>query len=153
MQIEGSEISCQVNVSGVGQSENGDSESIDLKLRAEEDISLMKNQKLDIISVCYEKPTIIGTAQNAEICVDVEICYSIKEFSEVSAVCCLEISEEHSIKSENRPSLVVLCSERNSDIWSLAKKYGSTMEMIENVNKTGEEFSVSRRPLLIPRAK
>lgn len=153
VQVDGSEISCQVNVSGGGQSENGDSEAIDLKLRAEEDISLMKNQKLDIISVCYEKPVIIGTAQNAEICVDVEIGYSIKEFSEISAVCCMEISEERSIKSENRPSLVVLCSERNSDIWSLAKKYGSTMEIIENANKTGEEFSVSRRPLLIPRAK
>lgn len=152
-EVDGNEISLQVNVSGVGQTEGGELEAIELKLCAEESVALMKNQRLNIISVFCEKPTIIGMAQNAELCVDVEICYNIKELSEISAVCCLEINEESPIRAGNRPSLVVLCSERDADIWSLAKKYGSTMEMIENANKTGEVFLAAQRPLLIPRAK
>jgi len=152
-QVNGSEISCQVNVGGVGQCENGELESIKLKLSADENIELCKNQRLNILSVCCEKPTIIGMAQNAEICVDVSIGYNIREYSEICAVCSLEFNEDCPTKSENHPSLVVLCSERDSDLWSLAKKYGSTMEMIENVNKSSEEFSIKRRPLLIPRVK
>lgn len=152
-EVDGNEISCQVNVGGVGISEGGELEAIELKLSDNERVDLAVNQQLKLIYVCCEKTAIIGVGQNAEFSVDVAITYGIKEFMEINAVCCLEMSEECTVKGENRPSLVVICSHRESDIWSLAKKYGSTMEMIENVNKQGDEFSVSRRPLLIPRAK
>ncbi len=152
-QVDGSEISCQVIIGGVGLCENCELEAIELKLSDEENIELCKNQRLNILSVCCEKPTIIGMAQNAEISVDITIGYNIREYSEICAVCSLEFDEDCPTRNENRPSLVVLCSERESDLWNIAKKYGSTMEMIENANKSGEEFSISRRPLLIPRAK
>ena len=152
-EVDGNEISCQVNVGGVGQCENGELEPIELKLSEEVNVELCKNQRLNILSVCCENPMIIGMAHNAEFSVDVTITYNIREYSEICAVCSLEVCEDCTTKYEHRPSLVVLCSERESDIWSMAKKYGSTMEMIENANKCGEEFSIMRRPLLIPRAK
>lgn len=152
-EIEGNEIRVNLNIGGVGKTESGEQEAIELKLCAEENIELSKGQRLNIASVCYEKPVITGMAQNAEISVEVEIAYFISEAFEVCAVCCLDICEDCPIKKEERPSLVVLCADRETDLWSLAKKYGSTMEMIENANKVNGEFSARCRPLLIPRAK
>jgi len=152
-ETQGDEIRLNVNISGVGRTESGELEAIELKLSSEEIIELSKGQRLNISSVCCDKPVITGSAQNAEISVGVEIKYCIKETFEIDAVCCIEIREDCPINKEDRPSLVVLCAERETDLWSLAKKYGSTMEMIENANIVNGEFSVRCRPLLIPRAK
>ncbi len=152
-EAEGNEIRVSVNIGGVGRCENGELEAIGLKLNTEEKVELMRNQRLNIASVCCEKPMIIGAPQNAEISVAVNINYCIKEFSEISAVCCLDICEDCPIRYDDRPSLVVLCSDRESDLWCLAKKYGSTVEMIENANKFYDDFTPRCRPLLIPRAK
>ncbi|MBP8641095.1 MAG: DUF3794 domain-containing protein [Oscillospiraceae bacterium] len=152
-EFDANEITCHVQVGGIGKCEGGEAEAIELKLIAQECIALMKNQRLNIISVCCDKAAIIGTAQNAEFCVDVIIGYNIREFMDINAVNALDITDECITKRDNHPSLIVLCSDREYDIWSLAKKYGSTMDMIENANKIGDEFSIARRPLLIPRSK
>ncbi len=152
-EIEGNAIRVSLSVSGVGKSEGGELEAIDLKLNDEEQVELMRNQRLSIVSVCCEKPMMIGSPQNAEISVGVEITYCIKETSEISAVCSLEICEDCPMRNGDRPTLVVLCAERETDLWKLAKKYGSTMDIIESANKMNNEFSPKCRPLLIPRAK
>ena len=95
----------------------------------------------------------IGTLQNAELAVELTIAYGLMEFSEIVAVGGLELGENNSAERGNRPSLVVVCTNRGADVWSLAKKYGSTVEMIENANREGEAFNPARRPLLVPRAK
>lgn len=152
-ELEGNAIRVSANVSGVGKTESGELEAILLKLDGEEIVELMRNQRIEIISVCCEKPIITGAPHSSEFSVVIEIAYCIKEYSEISAVCALEICEDCQMYSGSRPTLVVLCSERESDLWKLAKKYGSTMEMIESANKINNEFSPKCRPLLIPRAK
>ncbi|MFB0919570.1 MAG: DUF3794 domain-containing protein [Oscillospiraceae bacterium] len=152
-EISGNAICASVTVSGVGKSEGGEPDAIEAKLSCEEPIELMRNQKIEIISVCCEKPMITGSPQSAELSVGVEIAYCINEFCEISALCAIEVCDDCPMRSSDRPTLVVLCSERESDLWKLAKKYGSTMEMIEAANKTNNEFSPKCRPLLIPRAK
>ena len=152
-EAEGNEISCRANVSGVGISEGKEFEAIELKLSADEKVELAMNQELRLKAVCCDKTAVMGMGQNAEFSADVSIVYYIREYHEINALCGLEMGEECISKGENRPSLVVICSQRESDVWSLAKKYGSTMEMIENANKAADGLSVSRRPLLIPRAK
>ena len=151
-EAEGNEISVRANVSGVGVSEGKELEAIELKLSSDEKIELGMNQELRLKALCCDKTAIMGMGANAEFSADISIVYNIREYPEINAVCALEMGEECVSKGE-RPSLVVICSPRESDLWSLAKKYGSTMEMIENANKAGDGFNVSRRPLLIPRAK
>lgn len=152
-EIEGNAIRVSLSVSGVGKLESAELEALEVKLNGEETVVLMRNQRLNIISVCCEKPIITGAPQSAELSVGVEIAYCIKETSEISAVCSLEICEDCEMNNGSRPTLVVLCSERETDLWMLAKKYGSTMDMIESANKMNSEFSPKCRPLLIPRAK
>ncbi len=151
-EINGNEIRCEIIVSGVGMAENEELDPIMLCLQAEEAIDLTKGQRLYISDVCCEAPVIIGVAQNAEINVDINLAYSINECMEIEAVCGIEINEDCPVDREHSPTLVVLCSDRDTDLWSLAKKYGSTMEMIENANSLDGDFSITRRPLLIPRA-
>jgi len=151
-EVDGNEIRCEINVSGVGVVENEELEPIELCLKDEEAVELTKGQGLYITDVCCEAPVIIGLPKNTEISVDVNLGYRINEFMEVGAVSGLEMNEDCPAANENCPSLVVLCSDRDTDLWSLAKKYGSTMEMIENANSLDGDFSITRRPLLIPRA-
>lgn len=152
-EADGNEIVCRAYISGVGKSESGDLESIALELKAEENIELTKSQKLNIVSICCGQPAVIGPMQNAEVGIEINIEYAIVEFSEINAVAGIELDEESNARSENCPSLVVLCSERGTDLWSLAKKYGSTVELITNSNTIDGEFSTNRRPLLIPKSK
>ncbi|NCB74193.1 MAG: DUF3794 domain-containing protein [Clostridia bacterium] len=152
-EAEGSEISVRADVSGVGLSEGRELEAIELKLSANEKIELDMNQELRLKAVCCDKTAVLGMGANAEFSADVLIVYNIREYQEINAVCGLEMSEESILKGVGRPSLIVICSPREYDLWNLAKKYSSTMEMIENANKTADGFNVSRRPLLIPRAK
>ena len=152
-EAEGNEISCRANVSGVGVSEGKELEAIELKLSAGEKVELAMNQELRLQAVCCGKTAISGMGANAEFSADVSIVYNIREYEEINAVCGLEMGEERISKGESRPSLVVICSPRDSDVWALAKKYGSTTEMIENANKGADGFNVTRRPLLIPRSK
>lgn len=152
-EVDGGTVKAAVTVTGVGRTESGEAEPIAVRLRAEEAMTLTANQKLRIASVCWERPMSIGTPQNAELAVELTIAYGLMEFSEIVAVGGLELGENNSAERGNRPSLVVVCTNRGADVWSLAKKYGSTVEMIENANREGEAFNPARRPLLVPRAK
>ncbi len=152
-EVDGSVIKADATVTGVGRTESGEAEPIAVRLHAEEALTLTASQKLRIASTCWEKPMLIGTPQNAELAVELAIAYGLIEFGEIVAVNGLELGEENSAERGNRPSIVVVCTNHGADAWSLAKKYGSTVEMIENANREGEVFNSARRPLLIPRAK
>ena len=152
-ELSGGDIGVTVEIGGIGKTEIGELESIKIKLSKEETVALASNQKLNIICICCERPTVIGMPQNAEISLDLELCFCIQEFADIGTVIGLECCEDSPSKTENRPSLVVICSDRDAELWSLAKNYCSTVEMIETANKVNDEFSPANRPLLIPRAR
>ena len=152
-EAEGNEIRVTVKLGGVGRCENGELEPLDMKLTADEKIELMRNQRLAIVSVCCDKPMMSGTAQNADISVGIELMYCVIEHSDICAVDSIEVCEDCPIRACDRPSLIVLCSDKESDLWCLAKKYGSTVDMIERANSFGDGFTAGCRPLLIPRAR
>ena len=149
---EDSDIVVKADISGVGKSENGELEPIGMEMKAEEDIGITKNQKINILSVCADQPAVIGSAHNADLSVDIVIEYNIEEYSELNAVSGIDADEECAMRNGNSPSLVVICSNKETDLWSLAKKYGSTMDMIKEANTVDGAFSINKRPLLIPRS-
>ncbi|MEG2103914.1 MAG: DUF3794 domain-containing protein [Oscillospiraceae bacterium] len=146
---QGGELSCYVKICGVGVCEKGELHSVEAVLKASEGLQLEKNQQISVLAVCCEPLSII---QNAEVCMELCIEYEVCENGKICAVCALELHEECPVRQEGCPSLVVLCAEKDSDIWVLAKKYGSTTKMIETANCKSGEFCASQRPLLIPKA-
>ena len=152
--VEGNKLLVTLELGGAGRAEGGELIALSAKLTAEECITLAPNQSLRICAICCERPAIVGAPQSAEICVDLELTYRITEHMEISPISALELNNEDEAKRpESRPTLVIICAPREADVWSLAKQYGSTVEMIEKANTVEGEFQVNNRPLLIPRAK
>ncbi|MEG2071758.1 MAG: DUF3794 domain-containing protein [Oscillospiraceae bacterium] len=151
-ELNGEEISCRADVSGVGTGGTGELEALELALRSSFETELAENQYIVIKSLCYEPLTVIGTGRNAEISLDVNVSLDIIEERYASNVNVLEFDEAAPLRSFGKPSMVVLCSEKENDLWQIAKKYGSTAEIIEAANSIDGDFSLNQRPLLVPRA-
>lgn len=149
----GNTLSVKAIVSGAGKNEDGGREAIFVEMTAEESVDLTKGQSLKLISVCPETPVVVGTGQNTEVSVFVDVLYSVNESFEVTAICGIEAEEKCCVKNTQSPSFIMLCSNKEADLWTLAKTYGSTTELIKAANSADGDFSISRRPLLIPKAK
>lgn len=145
---EGSRLICTAELCGIGQGEGGELLPIKLTLSAEEQLALAEGQSLELHSVCCESPVM---EQNGDISLSVTAEYCIHEQGEMRAVHTLEYDESCPCASAQRPSLTVLIAKSDADLWTLAKKYRSTEELITRVNTVGDSFDISRRPLLIPR--
>lgn len=148
-EVQGNEICCTVKTCGVAVVDDGALESLEAELKGRLELTLPENGRLHLLSACCD-PVVLE--QGMELCVDVCVEYCIFQCCEIYAVSSIELNEEAPKPREGCPSLVVLCSHSDMDTWMLAKKYGSTIELIEGANCGDGEFCVSRRPLLIPKA-
>lgn len=146
---EGASIICRAELCGFAENEDGELVPLRLTLSAEEQLSLAERQRLELISFCGEP---LSVEQGGEVSLAVTVEYSIYEQGSITAVRELYYDEEKPINQSELPSLTVLIAPGNDELWTLAKKYGSTVELITAVNSCGEDFSPSKRPLLIPRA-
>ncbi len=148
-EVQGNEICCTVKTCGVGIVEDGALEALEAELKGRIEIALPESGRLHLLSVCCD-PVIVE--QGTELCVDVCVEYCVFQCCEIYAVSGIELNEEAPKLRDGCPSLVVICTHSDMDAWMLAKKYGSTVELIESANRCDGEFCVSRRPLLIPKA-
>ena len=146
---EGASIISRAELCGFAENEDGELVPLRLTLSAEEQLSLAERQRLELISFCGEP---LSVEQGGEVSLAVTVEYSIYEQGSITAVRELCYDEEKPINQSELPSLTVLIAPGNDELWTLAKKYGSTVELITAVNSCGEDFSPSKRPLLIPRA-
>lgn len=145
---EGCRLICTAELSGIGREEDGQRIPLKLTLSAEEEVSLAQGQSLEIMCTCSD-PVYIES--NGEISLNATVEYCIHQQGSIEAVCAIEYDESCPCVSD-RPSVVVLLAPGEQDAWTLAKKYRSTVELIEAVNNNGDNFSITRRPLIIPRA-
>lgn len=146
---DGSRLICAAELSGIAQGEGGELYPLKLSLSCEEQLALTDGEHLFLHSLCSESAT-LEPGGDVSIVLSAEYC--VHEHGEVKAVCSIEYDESCSCVSDDCPALTVLISQRDEDIWTLAKKYRSTTELITAVNTVGESFDIKRRPLLIPRA-
>lgn len=148
--INGDRVEVSATARGVAEGEDGEYIPVEAVLRGDDELVLSQGQSLRIIEVfCGETEVGRGGSLSA----DAVVCVEITGSYEIDTVCAIEYDEEYCI-NDIRPSLIVLCSDScGSDIWTLAKKYGSTIDAIEKANTDEGEFSPLMRPLLIPKAK
>lgn len=84
-----------------------------------------------------------------ELRIPVEVELQLDEAQELTAVADLVPDAETVVDTGERPSVTVV-KRGEADLWSLAKKYGSTLELIAAANPNGGEDSLF---LLIPRCR
>ena len=145
-------VTVRARLSGTGTDADGMPAPVSMELYARQEVEARPGARLTVLTVLADAPAVLGAAGEASVMLSVTVVYSLSESMEITAVTSLEAGEEM-LASAHGPSLVVLCSQREYDLWALAKKYGSTMEAIRAANGGSESFSVSQRPLLIPRSE
>ena len=146
-EVSGSKLMCSVRLRGVYCSPEGERLPLSISLEDSDELIISDCQSLKLISCC------VGSAFIAQSC-DVTIPFimelGVYEEHSVNSVSAIEL-DEGSCGMKNRPSIIVLCSNRDYDLWELAKKYGSTTTGIEKANTIDGKFDISARPMIIPK--
>ncbi|NLV86521.1 MAG: DUF3794 domain-containing protein [Clostridiales bacterium] len=142
------ELSCLVTARGAGIDHNGNIEALEVELKGSCEIPNPENGDVRLLSLCWET---LVCEPAAEFSMELVVEYIIEECFQLRSVSGLEIVEEAPQRKEGCPSLIVICAQGHMDIWTLAKKYGSTTELIESANTGEEGFFIEKRPLIIPR--
>lgn len=145
---EGAELNVSALVSGVGRDEDGDLCAPQLKLSECCKIETGEGETVKITAASISPVTV---SSGFELCVEAEVEYMLLHRCTVTALTGLELEDECPHEAP-RPSVTVLCSDNGEDLWSIAKRCGSTVELIERVNASEGQFSPEKRPLLVPRA-
>lgn len=147
--IEEGKTSFTARVSGIGRDAEGELLPLSATLRGSEEIGLAEGESMTVSGVCCGAPSV---PRSGEISLDLDFDLALCSHKKLEAISAIEYDEESPIDNENCASVVVICSERSSSLWAIAKKYGSTIETIEAANSLCGEFSESSRPLIVPRA-
>ncbi|MCL2343876.1 MAG: DUF3794 domain-containing protein [Firmicutes bacterium] len=71
----------------------------------------------------------------------------------IDPVSAMNLDTEAQPSMQNRPSVTVLPARQQHSVWALAKKYGSTPDLIRAANEIGEADNIGGKLLLIPRAR
>lgn len=142
------ELSCLVTARGAGVDHNGNIEPLEAELKGSGLIPSAENGNIRLLSLCWET---LVCEPGSEFSMELMAEYIIDDCFQLSVVSGLEIVEEAPRPKEGCPSLIVICAQSHTDIWTLAKKYGSTTELIESANGGEEGFFIEKRPLIIPK--
>lgn len=151
-EANGSTVTVRARLGGAGQDADGIPASVSMELYGKQDADIKAGAKLTVLSVSAAQPMVIGAAGEAELALSVCVICSATSTSDITAVTGLMFDDD-APALEQGPSLIVLCSAREADLWALAKKYGSTTEAIRAANGGDTGFDVGHRPLLIPRER
>lgn len=93
-----------------------------------------------------------AAAGGIELRIPVEIFGELTKEHLITAVSGVAYDEAEAEEKKERPSLYLLYADPLDTVWSLAKRYGSTPELIREVNAMEAEEEPGQRMLLIPRS-
>ncbi len=141
---------CRARINAVYCDEGGTVRSQGLELTGRETAELCPGGESIFIPVCNEEPE---CSRNGQLSMSVAVQAELKKSVSINALCAVEYDEQQPTDVLNRPSATVLCSSGQADLWQIAKKYGSTRELIRQANTQDGTFDEDRRPLLIPTAR
>ncbi|MDR0952038.1 MAG: LysM peptidoglycan-binding domain-containing protein [Oscillospiraceae bacterium] len=146
--IDGGHIVFSARGSGLGKTDEGCVIPLSAKLTGEENFELEANETLRVRNICCGGAR-RGERDRIEVDITYEIIICAEEPEEV--VSGIETDTDAPISRDSRPSLTVLCSEKQASLWDIAKKYGSSIKAIEEANSLCGEFDERVRPLLVPK--
>lgn len=146
---ENGAIRLDVLLSGVGRDEEGGLAAPRLRLSESLETACGEGCELRLTSVSVS-PTQISPG--FEVCLEADVEYLIVCRKSVTAVSGIEANEDCPCCRVARPSVTVLCVDRGEELWNIAKRCGSTVELISCANTVDGVFDEKRRPLLIPKA-
>jgi hypothetical protein len=122
-----------------------------VELSGGDEIVLGDRQCMSLLSLCCNNAV---TFRDNSVCSGAKLLVEVTRSCEIRAICAIEYDEDKCLDNSQRPSLIVLCSKcADADLWTIAKKYGSSIEAIEKANSISGEFYPHMRPLLVPKTQ
>ncbi|MBR1660428.1 MAG: DUF3794 domain-containing protein [Oscillospiraceae bacterium] len=118
-------------------------------LRLSQDLGL--GQRLEPVGVTVQETTASPAAGGVELRVPVELRALLREMESLTRIKRLEYDETASLDLTERPSLVLLRATAADDLWTIAKKYCSTVRAITEANGLEELGPGWEKLILIPK--
>ena len=116
------------------------------KMRAQGE-SLTADVDMWVLDVTAKK----SNSDEAEVKVTLGVNGKVLKNHEISMITNCEFDENETIALE-RPSIVIYFVEEGDSLWSIAKKYGTTVEKIKSANNMESDMIFAGRKILIPKA-
>lgn len=150
---DGGTARCDVTISAMYRTVNDEIKSVSRRFsvssRLELDADMMLVPRCAVCTETFATPA----AGGIEFRVPVDIYVDVVRRFTIMPVRAVDIDMQSPISSAERPSITALMAGERHSIWSMAKKFGSTPELIMEANDVSEGDSVKGRFILIPRAR
>ena len=148
--VSGEEISVPIAVEIVYTSTDDQIRSFKVYGSAKISAEIAENETIEgtYASITSLKPSVSGMDVTVDASINIEAHLQVR--SKVQFVCSAEYNELDDRKAT--PS-IYMCRSEASDLWSIAKKYSSNVDMIKKINEIDHTTDTSNRLLVIPRIK
>ena len=148
--VSGEEISVPIAVEIVYTSTDDQIRSFKVYGSAKISAEIAENETIEgtYASITSLKPSVSGMDVTVDASINIEAHLQVR--SKVQFVCSAEYNEPDDRKA--MPS-IYMCRSEESDIWGIAKKYSSNVDMIKKINEIDHTTDTSNRLLVIPRIK
>ena len=145
-------IQCPIRVQMLYRSETSTVCRAEARYTVESSQEVENGAALVIREVRCGEAYAVPAAGGIEVRVPVELLGAIMQEQEITAVTGIAPAETTEGEAREKPSLYLLQTDPTDTIWALAKRYGSTPELIRAANEMEAEEEAGQRLLLIPRA-
>ena len=152
--VEDKNVKCPVTVSIIYRSDSGNLCAVTRRFTVEAHMEQMEpGMEAQVLEVHCGEVYASAAAGGLELRLPVDFDILITRKVNIMPITEISVLEDSPIDTQNRPSLIVICTDGKPDIWALAKKYNSTPELISSANSLKETEGQSSRTLLIPKAR
>ena len=135
------------------RNESGSINKVSKHMSIDSSIEIEPDMNIKVTGIKCAEVYASVTASGLEIKMPVDIDLFITMSNSVISVVAIDLDLEDPVDSSMRPSVTVINPENASDLWSLAKQYGSTSELIAEANDIDETEGMVGKLLLIPKEK
>ena len=152
--VENNSVKCPVTVSIVFRSDSGNLRAVTRRFNVEANMEQLEpGMEAQVHQVSFGDSYASAAAGGLELRLPVDFDVLITRKVNIMPITEITVLEDSPIDNQNRPSVIVICTDGKPDIWALAKKYNSTPELIAAANSLNEAEGQSGRLLIIPKAR
>lgn len=149
--VEGGTVQCPLNVQLLYRNESGAVCRTSARYMVQSSQELEEEAGLTIRTVHCEEAYAAPAAGGIELRIPVELFGEVSLERTVTAVTEISVDEAQEEAQQEHPSLYLLYADASDTVWKLAKRYGSTPELIRAANGMEAEEEPEQALLLIPR--
>jgi hypothetical protein len=146
-------IRCSILMCCIYRGESGNIGKVSKRFSVESAVEVDADMELHVTRVSCAEVYATVASNGIELRLPIDMDFTVVRKAMLKSVTSIMMDEENPLNNLSKPSLTALYPGAGADIWGLAKKYGSTPELITQANELPEDGSIFGQLLLIPRER